>query len=150
MCGICGIINFNGRVVEEKTLRSMMKVMKHRGPDDEGTFVKENIGLGFVRLSIIDLSEKGHQPMTDESGRYVIVFNGEIYNYIELRQILVSKGYNFKSGSDTEVLLYSYMEWGKACLDKLNGMFAFAVYDKNSKILLLVRDRFGVKPVYYY
>jgi len=150
MCGICGIINFNSKPAEEKKLLSMMRVMKHRGPDDEGTYIDDNIGLGFVRLSIIDLSGNGHQPMIDASGQYVIILNGEIYNYIELKQELISKGYHFKSNSDTEVLLYSYIEWGKECLDKLNGMFAFAVLNKKEKTLFLVRDRFGVKPLYYY
>ena len=150
MCGICGIINFNDRPAEENKLLTMMQEMKHRGPDDEGTYIDDNIGFGFVRLSIIDLSVKGHQPMIDASGRYIIILNGEIYNYIELKQELVSKGYHFKSNSDTEVLLYSYIEWGKECLDKLNGMFAFAILNKKEKSVFIVRDRFGVKPLYYY
>ena len=127
-----------------------MRAMKHRGPDDEGTYIDDNIGLGFVRLSIIDLSVNGHQPMIDASGQYVIILNGEIYNYIELKHELISKGYHFKSSSDTEVLLYSYIEWGKSCLDKLNGMFAFAILNKKEKSVFIVRDRFGVKPLYYY
>ena len=127
MCGICGIINFNNTAAEARFIRQMMRIMKHRGPDDEGLLIENNIGLGFVRLSIIDLSVNGHQPMTDPTGQFVIILNGEIYNYIELRQELVSKGYHFKSNSDTEVLLYSYIEWGKECLDKLNGMFAFSI-----------------------
>jgi asparagine synthase (glutamine-hydrolysing) len=150
MCGICGIINFNDRPAEENKLLTMMQEMKHRGPDDEGTYIDDNIGFGFVRLSIIDLSIKGHQPMIDASGQYLIILNGEIYNYIELKQELVSKGYHFKSNSDTEVLLYSYIEWGKKCLDKLNGMFAFAILNKKEKSVFIVRDRFGVKPLYYY
>lgn len=150
MCGICGIINFNGQPTEEENLHSMMRAMKHRGPDDEGTYIDDKIGLGFVRLSIIDLSVHGHQPMIDASGQFVIVFNGEIYNYVELKEELTSKGYQLRSGSDTEVLLYSYIEWGKACLDKLNGMFAFAILNKKEKTVFLVRDRFGVKPLYYY
>ena len=150
MCGICGIINFNDRPAEENKLLTMMHEMKHRGPDDEGTYIDDNIGFGFVRLSIIDLSVKGHQPMIDASGQYIIILNGEIYNYIELKQELVSKGYHFKSNSDTEVLLYSYIEWGKECLDKLNGMFAFAILNKKEKSVFIVRDRFGVKPLYYY
>jgi asparagine synthase (glutamine-hydrolysing) len=150
MCGICGIINFDNKPVEEGSLHTMMKTMKHRGPDDEGLFTENNIGLGFVRLSIIDLSLNGHQPMIDDSGQFVIILNGEIFNYIELRQELVFKGYHFKSDSDTEVLLYSYIEWGKGCLDKLNGMFAFSILNKKDKSIFLVRDRFGVKPLYYY
>jgi len=139
MCGICGIINFDDKPVEAKKLLTMMSTMKHRGPDDEGTFV-----------DIIDLSVAGHQPMIDEGGQYVIILNGEIYNYIELKQELVLRGYHFRSNSDTEVLLYSYIEWGIGCLSKLNGMFAFAVLNKKEKSLLLVRDRFGIKPLYYY
>jgi len=150
MCGICGIINFDDKPVEESKLLSMMRAMKHRGPDDEGTFIDNNIGFGFVRLSIIDLSSNGHQPMADLSGQYTIVLNGEIYNYIELKQELVSKGYSFRSNSDTEVLLYSYIEWGEDCLNRLNGMFAFAIYSKKDRSVFLVRDRFGVKPIYYY
>lgn len=150
MCGICGLINFSGQAAEENKLHSMMRSMKHRGPDDEGTYIDDNIGFGFVRLSIIDLSANGHQPMIDASGQYIVVLNGEIYNYIELKQELISKGYHFKSNSDTEVLLYSYIEWGKECLDKLNGMFAFAILNKKEKTVFLVRDRYGVKPLYYY
>ncbi len=150
MCGISGIINFNGEAAQENQLRLMMRTMKHRGPDDEGVFIENNVGLGFVRLSIIDLSPSGHQPMIDPSGRYVIVFNGEIYNYIEKREILKAKGYVFHSGTDTEVLLYSYIEWGKGCLDRLNGMFAFVIFDRLEKTLFIVRDHFGIKPFYYY
>jgi asparagine synthase (glutamine-hydrolysing) len=150
MCGICGIINFNEKPVEENKLLSMMKAMKHRGPDDEGTYIDDTIGFGFVRLSIIDLSVNGHQPMIDASGQYIIILNGEIYNYIELRQELTSKGYHFRSNSDTEVLLYSYIEWGEECLDKLNGMFAFAILNRKEKTVYVVRDRFGIKPLYYF
>ena len=110
MCGICGIIHFNNTPVNEASLREMMRIMKHRGPDDEGIYIKENIGLGFVRLSILDLSIAGHQPMVSNDGRYVIVLNGEIFNYIELREEL--KGfYRFVSSTDTEVLLASYLKW---------------------------------------
>jgi asparagine synthase (glutamine-hydrolysing) len=150
MCGISGIINFNGKAADETQIRLMMKTMKHRGPDDDGTFIEQNIGLGFVRLSILDLNISGHQPMFDQSGRYVIVFNGEIYNYIEIREILKAKGYSFKSATDTEVLLNSYIEWGQNCLDNLNGMFAFTIYDREAKTLFIARDHFGIKPFYYY
>lgn len=112
MCGICGIVNFDNKPVTEAPLREMMHSMKHRGPDDDGVFIKENIGLGFVRLSIIDLSLAGHQPMFSSDKRFVILLNGEIYNFIELREELKSLGYIFRSGSDTEVLLNSYIEWG--------------------------------------
>jgi asparagine synthase (glutamine-hydrolysing) len=150
MCGISGIINFNGEAAQERQIKLMMQTMKHRGPDDDGVFMEQNIGLGFVRLSILDLNISGHQPMIDPSGRYVIVFNGEIYNYIEIREILKAKGYSFRSTSDTEVLLYSYVEWGEGCLENLNGMFAFAIYDRQAKTLFIARDHFGIKPCYYY
>ncbi|MFW9876094.1 MAG: asparagine synthase (glutamine-hydrolyzing), partial [Candidatus Thorarchaeota archaeon] len=149
MCGICGIINLNKEPVYEDKIRTMMERMKHRGPDDEGIFLDKNIGLGFVRLSIIDLSMAGHQPMFSDDSRYVIVFNGEIYNYIELRQELTGK-YNFKTRTDTEVLLNSYREWGNECLHRFNGMFAFVIFDKKRKDLFAARDRFGIKPFYYY
>jgi len=149
MCGICGILNFNGKPAEESRVRKMMGEIKHRGPDDDGVFIKENLGLGFVRLSILDLSVSGHQPMIDSGGRFVLVYNGEIYNYIEIREELKSKGYKFLSNCDSEVLLYSYIEWGRGCLDKFNGMFAFVIYDLEKNKMFAVRDRFGVKPFYY-
>jgi asparagine synthase (glutamine-hydrolysing) len=149
MCGISGIINFNGENVKTEDIHLMMKNMKLRGPDDEGYFIDNNIGLGFVRLSILDLSEAGHQPMHSEDNRYVIIFNGEVYNYIEIRKELEGK-YNFRSNSDTEVILNSYIEWGEKCLDQLNGMFAFVIYDKETKKIFGARDRFGIKPLYYY
>ena len=149
MCGICGIINFDNKPVIHDELKLMMLKMKHRGPDDEGTYIDKNIGLGFVRLSILDLSPAGHQPMFSHDGQYVIVFNGEVYNYIELKDELKSK-YVFKTRTDTEVVLAAYQEWGKACLDKFNGMFAFVIYNIASKELFAARDRFGIKPFYYY
>jgi len=150
MCGICGIINFNQKEVPESRIRSMMLKMKHRGPDDEGVFIDQNVGLGFVRLSIIDLSPSGHQPMISADKRYIIVFNGEIYNYIELRELLQARGYSFFSSSDTEVLLNAYIEWGEDCLDRFNGMFSFVIYDRNEHRIFAARDRFGVKPFYFY
>lgn len=150
MCGICGIVNFNNKPVDESSIRKMMSEIKHRGPDDNGVYIKDNIGFGFNRLSILDLSVSGHQPMFDESGRYVIIFNGEIYNYLEIKEELLKKGYKFKSNGDSEVLLYSYIEWGKDCLNKFNGMFAFAIWDTVEKEMFIARDRFGVKPFYYY
>src|SRR5664280_1000398 len=150
MCGICGIIHFDKKPVTEAPLQEMMRTMKHRGPDDEGLFIKDHTGLGFVRLSIIDLSLAGHQPMFSIDNRYVILLNGEIYNYIELREDLKMKGYIFRSGSDTEVLLNSYIEWGESCLHRLNGMFAFAIFDSVTNDIFAARDRFGIKPFYYY
>lgn len=150
MCGIVGIVSYKQQLVEELRLKKMMQVIKHRGPDDEGVFVKDSVGLGHVRLSILDLSMAGHQPMHDESGRYTIVLNGEIYNFIELRSQLKELGLRFVSNSDTEVLLKGYMYYGREVLEKLNGMFAFAIYDAERKELFAARDRFGVKPFYYY
>ncbi|MBL7909540.1 MAG: asparagine synthase (glutamine-hydrolyzing) [Bacteroidia bacterium] len=149
MCGISGIVNFNEQNVEENSIRKMMALMKHRGPDDEGVFLDKCFGFGFVRLSIIDLSSAGHQPMQSSDGRYVLVFNGEIYNYIELREELRSLGVAFNTQTDSEVLLNAYIYWGEECLHKFNGMWAFAIYDKQSKNLFAARDRFGVKPFYY-
>jgi asparagine synthase (glutamine-hydrolysing) len=150
MCGICGIVNFNGKSAEETSVRTMMSVMKHRGPDDEGVFTEGNSALGFVRLSILDLSSAGHQPMESDGGRFVIIFNGEIFNYIELRMELADKGYKFRTGTDTEVLLAAYSEWGEECLDRLNGMWAFVIYDRSTRSSFAARDRYGIKPFYYY
>lgn len=150
MCGICGKINFNSHTINELELYQMMHSMKHRGPDDEGVYVHKNIGLGFVRLSIIDLSQAGKQPMSDETGRYTIIMNGEVYNYIELREELIKLGLSFRSKTDTEVVLKSYIQWGESCLDKFNGMFALVIYDKDKNNIFGARDRFGIKPFYYY
>lgn len=150
MCGICGVINLDNTPVEQSVIRTMMDSMKHRGPDDEGDFYEGNLGLGFVRLSILDLTRAGNQPMITYDGRYVIVYNGEIFNYIELRDDLIKKGYRFRTRSDTEVLLASFTEWGEKCLDRLNGMWAFAIYDRVNKSLFASRDRYGIKPFYYY
>tara|TARA_B100000315_G_scaffold258529_1_gene311040 strand:+ start:171 stop:2006 length:1836 start_codon:yes stop_codon:yes gene_type:complete len=149
MCGICGIINFNKKSVVESSIRTMMEKIKHRGPDDDGIFLQDNIGLGFVRLSILDLSALGHQPMFSEDSRYVIIFNGEIYNYIEIRESLKNK-YNFISQTDTEVILAAYIEWGEHCVSKFNGMWSFLIYDNLQQQIFISRDRFGIKPFYYY
>lgn len=149
MCGICGIINPPGRQPEAQHIHSMMKAMKHRGPDDEGTFFHQNIGFGFVRLSILDLSPAGHQPMQSKDGRYTIIYNGEIYNYIELREELKTLGHIFTTGTDTEVLLAAFSEWGRDCLHKLNGMWAFVFHDRAEKRIFASRDRYGIKPFYY-
>jgi len=150
MCGIAGIINFNNESVNPSSINKMMATMKHRGPDDNGTFINDNIGLGFVRLSILDLSRLGHQPMFDISGRYLIIHNGEVYNYIELRKDLEKKGYIFKSNTDTEVILYSFIEWGEDCLNYFNGMWAFCIYDLKRRTFFISRDRYGIKPLYYF
>ncbi len=149
MCGICGIYDFRGRPADAADLRRMMREMKHRGPDDEGVFTERHAGLGHVRLSIIDLSPSGHQPMADVANQLQIVFNGEIYNYIELKQELAGH-YDFRTRSDTEVILAAYRHWGKACLERFNGDFAFAVYDRRQDVLFAARDRFGIKPFFFH
>lgn len=148
MCGICGLIHTGNEVI----LQKMTDILHHRGPDDGGTiwFEEKRSGLGHRRLSIIDLSALGHQPMSNENGNLWITFNGEIYNYQEIKIELEKKGYIFRSRSDTEVIMKSYEEWGEHCLEKFNGMFAFAIYNKISDKLFLARDRLGIKPVYYY
>ena len=148
MCGIAGIVQFDNIVVAESNICTMMKSMKHRGPNDEGVFIENNVGLGFVRLSILDLSMAGHQPMICPNERFVIIFNGEVYNYIEVREKLKDK-YHFKSNTDTEVVLYAYLEWGESCLHQFNGMFAFAILDRTNGNLFCARDRFGMKPFFY-
>lgn len=150
MCGICGIIRFDNKNVQEGQIREMMRIMKHRGPDDEGVYFENNIGLGFVRLSIIDLSQAGHQPMFSKDQRYIMIFNGEIYNYIELREELIKDGFVFHTHTDSEVLLNSYIRWGEECLHRFNGMWAFTIYDRQDKKVFAARDRYGVKPFYYF
>ena len=152
MCGIVGGIT---KQIDEKTINKMVVSLKHRGPDfGDHFFDKENnIFLGHTRLSIIGLSEAGHQPMKGFGSKYKnvhIVFNGEVYNYKEIKKELEKKGYAFNSDSDTEVVLYSYIEWGVECVHKFRGMFAFAIWDYGKGKLFLFRDRFGVKPLYYY
>ncbi|MBQ6791358.1 MAG: asparagine synthase (glutamine-hydrolyzing) [Paludibacteraceae bacterium] len=150
MCGIVGIVRFEDKPIKKDELQTMMQVIKHRGPDDDGMFIDAHVGLGHVRLSILDLSSAGKQPMTDPTRRYTIIQNGESYNYIELREELESMGYTFKTKTDTEVVLNGYIAWGEKVLDRLNGMFAMAIYDKQEQTLFIARDRFGVKPLYYH
>lgn len=150
MCGIAGIINLNKEPINKEKLKNMVKVIKYRGPDDEGYYIDNNIGLGHCRLSIIDLSSAGHQPMSNKDKSLWIVYNGEIYNYIELRNELKKQGYTFRSNSDTEVIIHAYEEWGENCVKKFNGMWAFALWDQHKKQLFCSRDRFGIKPLYYY
>lgn len=144
MCGICG---FTYR--DESLIKRMNDSIRHRGPDDDGIYVSDDISLGHRRLSIIDLSPAGHQPMFNEDRSLCIVFNGEIYNYQEIRPVLEGKGYRFKSNSDTEVILHAHKEWGAACLERFRGMFAFAIWDAGKRELFIARDRLGVKPLYY-
>ena len=172
MCGITGYItNKKDRSISKNIIYSMTKILSHRGPDDAGcvlidphkksystfcnpdeiiSFSTAKVGLGHRRLSIIDLSKNGHQPMSDKGGKVWLVFNGEIYNYIEIKAQLEQKGYSFKSKTDTEVILKSYIEWGTQCFNKFNGMWAIAIYDLQKKNIILSRDRFGKKPLYYY
>jgi asparagine synthase (glutamine-hydrolysing) len=147
MCGIAGIINGGNR----ETLERMAGVQAHRGPDDWGAqwFAEQGSGLAHRRLSIIDLSPAGHQPMSNRTGNRWITFNGEIYNYLELREELRAKGYTFASSSDTEVILAAYDEWGPRCVERLNGMFAFGIYDTSTAELFIARDHLGIKPLYY-
>ncbi|HSC53854.1 MAG TPA: asparagine synthase (glutamine-hydrolyzing) [Phnomibacter sp.] len=147
MCGIAGIINFNGQPVDKADLKLMTDAIKHRGPDGEGFYVYENVGFGHRRLAIIDLTDAGAQPMT----RFgcTITYNGEIYNYIEIRQELEKKGIVFSTKTDTEVILAAYHVWGTECVQKFNGMWAFAIHDEAKQEVFFSRDRFGEKPLYY-
>ncbi|MDD5625829.1 MAG: asparagine synthase (glutamine-hydrolyzing) [Patescibacteria group bacterium] len=153
MCGIVGIFyHRNNSSVDESALIKARDTMVHRGPDDAGIYISSNkiLGLGHRRLSIIDLSPAGHQPMANKDETSWITFNGEIYNFIEIREELEKIGHQFKSNSDTEVVLHAYEEWGEECLNKFNGMWAFAIWDNKKQELFCSRDRFGVKPFYYY
>lgn len=172
MCGIAGIFNLDGSPVNLQVLKRMSETQAHRGPDDYGFALfntrnsevvpfKEklpvtndqevyNLGLGHRRLTIIDLSAAGHQPMCNEEGTLWIIHNGEVYNYIEVREELQNRGYRFKSNTDTEVILYSYQEWGVECLERFNGMWAFVIWDSRRRRLFCARDRLGIKPFYYY
>jgi asparagine synthase (glutamine-hydrolysing) len=150
MCGIAGIVNLNKDPVSERLLWEMTDSLAHRGPDDRGVYVDGFLGLGHRRLSIIDLSARGHQPMLTEDNNFAIVYSGEVYNFRELRKGLASEGMAFASESDAEVVLKSFAKKGPACLDFFNGMFSFAVWDKVNKILTLARDRYGIKPLYYW
>ena len=149
MCGICGLVDFSGSPVGEDVLTRMVATLHHRGPDDRGVFVDGFAGLGHTRLSIIDLSSAGHQPMHSACGRYVLSFNGEIYNFQELRRRLEGQGATFRGHSDSEVLLEAFIAWGVDAFPQLEGMFAFALLDHRERKLFLVRDPFGIKPLYY-
>ena len=152
MCGICGYLSENR--LEDSTLVKMRDTMVHRGPDDAGILqintIQGHLGLAHRRLSIFDLSEMGHQPMVSPDGKIAIVFNGEIYNFRDIRNELAQIGYSFKSECDTEVIMYSYDKWKESCFSKFNGMFAIAIWDNDDKKLIIARDRMGVKPLYYY
>jgi asparagine synthase (glutamine-hydrolysing) len=149
MCGIAGILNLGKEPISPEVLKRMTDAISHRGPDDEGCYIDNFVGLGHRRLAIIDLSSAGHQPMIAHDNMSIITYNGEIYNFREIRSELEQKGYLFQSKSDTEVILHSYAEWGADCVLRFNGMFVFAIWDKRLKELFIARDRYGIKPVYY-
>lgn len=148
MCGIAGIVGTRGEPVYHNEIKAMCDALIHRGPDDDGYFVEANAGLGMRRLSIIDV-DQGHQPAWNQTQDICVVLNGEIYNYKELRQELIARGHVFRTHSDTEVIVHLYEDMGEACVERLRGMFAFAVWDQRNELLMLARDRLGIKPLYY-
>ena len=153
MCGICGFIH--KAEIGDKFLKVMNNKISYRGPNDEGIYLRKmrtgwQLGLAHKRLSILDLSMAGHQPMLSDDNTIVVCYNGEIYNYIDIRNELMQLGYRFHSNCDTEVIIYAYKQWGIKCVSKFNGMFAISLYDGNTGDLYLVRDRLGIKPLYYY
>ena len=150
MCGICGVVRTDGQEISAAALARMSETLLHRGPDDDGVWSEGGAGLASRRLSILDLSPAGHQPMASGDGRLVIVYNGELYNFRELRRELERLGHEFRSRSDTEVVVQAFAEWGAESLLRFNGMFAFAIWDRLERRLVLARDRFGVKPLYYF
>lgn len=147
MCGITGI--FQKNKVQKEVIQNMTQSLAHRGPDDEGIFVRKNVALGHRRLSIIDLSAAGHQPMFNEDKTMAVVFNGEIYNFPQIKKDLLKKGHQFSSHTDTEVILHAFEEYGEDCVKRFNGMWAFALYDFKKNIVFISRDRYGIKPLYY-
>jgi asparagine synthase (glutamine-hydrolysing) len=149
MCGLTGVFDCSGQPVDAAVLRRMTMALAHRGPDGDGFFVDGGIGLGHRRLSIIDLSEAAAQPLPNEDGTVQLIYNGEIFNFRELRSELEDRGHRFRSKTDSEVIVHGYEEWGDDCVTKLNGMFAFALWDSRQRRLLLARDRYGIKPLYY-
>src|SRR5580658_3606212 len=148
MCGIAGIVSLRGKPVLEQELRDMCMALAHRGPDDDGFYIEPAVGLCMSRLSIIDVAG-GHQPVSNEDGSVWVVCNGEIYNFQELRRDLQSRGHQFSTRSDTEVIVHLYEEYGTRCVEHMRGMFAFALWDGRRKQLVLARDRVGIKPLYY-
>src|SRR3954468_953188 len=148
MCGIAGIARHSNAGVTVTSLGKMAASIKHRGPDGYGFFVGQTVGLAHVRLSIIDIAG-GAQPLTNEDGQIVVTYNGEVYNHLELRLELEERGHVFRTRTDTEVLVHAYEEWGVDLLHRLNGQFAFAIYDRNRETVFIARDRFGVRPLFY-
>lgn len=150
MCGIAGVVNLDSEPVSQRVLKRMTDAMAHRGPDGEGRWVKGAVGLGHRRLAIIDLSPAGAQPMSNEDGDVLITYNGEVYNFLTIRPQLTACGHRFQSNTDTEVVLHAYEEWGVDCVRFLNGMFAFGIWDQKNRRVFLARDRYGIKPLYYW
>ena len=147
MCGICG---FTGEIVDRSAvIKNMTDVITHRGPDSSGVFEGEGVTMGFRRLSIIDISSTGDQPIENEDGSLVLTFNGEIYNYQELRKELMEKGHIFRTQTDSEVLIHGFEEWQEGLLNRLRGMFGFAIWNKKDHSLFMARDFFGIKPLHY-
>jgi asparagine synthase (glutamine-hydrolysing) len=149
MCGIVGVLNLDAAPVAAGVVTAMTSMLAHRGPDGDGYVVDGPVGLGHCRLAIIDLSPAGQQPMSNEAGDVIMTFNGEIYTFQELRRTLTERGHTFRSRTDAEVVVHGYEEWGESCVERFNGMFAFAIWDRRSHSLLLARDRYGIKPLYY-
>ena len=149
MCGIAGIFNLDGEPVPTKILKKMTDVLAHRGPDGEGQYIDSFFGTGHRRLAILDLTPAGHQPMVSANKQFILSYNGQIYNFQELRAELERLGHQFHSKTDSEVVLNSWVEWGESCVHRFNGMFAFSIWDKRTRTLFLVRDRYGIKPLYY-
>ncbi|MFA6254807.1 MAG: asparagine synthase (glutamine-hydrolyzing) [Patescibacteria group bacterium] len=150
MCGIAGYLKFNNSTdFDQEHLAKMLKTIEYRGPNDQGIFIDKKIGLGHRRLSILDLSSAGHQPMFDSEKSLAIIYNGEVFNYLEIREELKNKGYKFQTETDTEVIIYSYKEWGQDCVKRFNGMWSFVIWDKQKEELFASRDRFGIKPFFY-
>ncbi|MGA7076614.1 MAG: asparagine synthase (glutamine-hydrolyzing) [Halobacteriota archaeon] len=150
MCAIAGILRFDSAPVDPDCIQRMIEIQQHRGPDAQGSYINETIGLGHRRLAIIDLSAAGDQPMCNEDGTLWLTYNGEVYNYVELAEELKERGHVFRSNSDSEVIVHAFEEYGASCLQKFNGMFAFAIWDEKRERLFCARDRFGVKPFHYY
>jgi asparagine synthase (glutamine-hydrolysing) len=149
MCGIAGVWDPDGVRVEEERLRAVARSIRHRGPDDAGSYTSDGVGLVAVRLAVLDVTDAAHQPMASDDGRHVLVYNGELYNFRELKAELEALGHQFRSRGDTEVVLRAFVEWGPGCIERFNGMFAFAVWDDVARELFLARDRWGIKPLYY-
>src|SRR4030043_2446885 len=149
MCGIVGVFNIDGKKVDLDILHKMDCALKHRGPDGHGEYLDSNVGLANRRLAILDTSIFGSQPMRSSDGRYVITFNGEVFNFLELKQELLMRGYKFSSHTDTEVVLYGYASFGETIVEKLIGQFAFCILDRKNSSLFLARDHLGVNPLFY-